>query len=646
VISFEFLDWLWLVLFVLLMVFFGTYFYKLGKRSESDFFLAGRGLPWWLPASSVYATHTATDTPIWITGIIYKYGFAGIWYAFFSAWCAISAFISTRIFRRSLAYSQAEWQSLRFGGLGSEMLRGWLAGWQVFMNMFVLGWVGIAMGKLCAMIFGWDLWIGLVLFTSIGAFYVLMAGYWGVVMADFQQGVIALLIIVIVSIWGVIAAGGPDTILSKLKTYNSTCEWKVPDNLNPDTEVLMRITDPESGVVYAESSAPFHISITRDDEFIKSTEERVRTLITTEVPKSTEQVKILFPTTKDVLLAGYGYTIVWTAGKTGKLVNLDYSIDGSRSWIRIDENHFDGQSWRINPFSFSGMFSGQFPVAWFITMMIIALIGGFGMGTSIDWYPEAQRIQSAKTVRDASYSIWAGSAMVLIRNSIWAAAIIGFFVLNPHIGQSSEYEMGWYRIGFKYLPIGMVGFLFAGILAIHLSTISTHLNLGAMYATRDFYHHYVNPQASEQRLVSVGRISTFVLLIGSFIFGVIIGEEITQWLIFALWIMAAGVWLPNILQVIWWRFNSWGFLSAWIANLGLSWLVVWILPRFGIIPELPDYMQFWILIVLNALIYLPVTFLTKKEDMDHLVAYYVMSRPVGFWGPVRQEAINRGLIQV
>ena len=165
-----------------------------------------------------------------------------------------------------------------------------------------------------------------------------------------------------------------------------------------------------------------------------------------------------------------------------------------------------------------------------------------------------------------------------------------------------------------------------------------------MYASRDFYHHYVNPKATEAMLVKVGRISTFVLLLGSFVFGIIIGEEITAWLIFALWIMAAGVWLPNILQVIWWRFNSWGYLSAWMANLGLSWLVVWILPRFGVIPALPDYLQFWILIVLNAIIYLPVTFMSEPEDMDHLVAYYVMSRPIGFWGPIRKEAERQGLI--
>jgi len=82
---FTFLDWFWVTMFLLLMIGSGILFYRLGKRSQSDFFLAGRGLPWWLVAFSVYATHTATDTPMWITGVIYKYGMGGIWYTFFSA---------------------------------------------------------------------------------------------------------------------------------------------------------------------------------------------------------------------------------------------------------------------------------------------------------------------------------------------------------------------------------------------------------------------------------------------------------------------------------------------------------------------------------------------------------------------------------
>ena len=48
--------------------------------------------------------------------------------------------------------------------------------------------------------------------------------------------------------------------------------------------------------------------------------------------------------------------------------------------------------------------------------------------------------------------------------------------------------------------------------------------------------------------------------------------------------------------------------------------------------------------VLGALVYLPVTLLTKAESMDHLVHYYVMSRPIGWWGPVRREAEKRGYL--
>jgi len=191
--------------------------------------------------------------------------------------------------------------------------------------------------------------------------------------------------------------------------------------------------------------------------------------------------------------------------------------------------------------------------------------------------------------------------------------------------------------------VGLVGVFFGAILAIHLSTISSHLNLGALYFTRDLYQRYLHPEAGERRLVWVGRAATVVLLVGSFFYGLMM-EEITRWLIFALWLMMAGIWLPNILQVVWWRFNAWGYLSSWIANLGVSWLVVWILPAFGILPSLPDHAQFWLLMALGAAVFVPTTLLTRPEPMDHLVRYYVMTRPLGWWRPVHDEAVRRGLI--
>jgi hypothetical protein len=47
---------------------------------------------------------------------------------------------------------------------------------------------------------------------------------------------------------------------------------------------------------------------------------------------------------------------------------------------------------------------------------------------------------------------------------------------------------------------------------------------------------------------------------------------------------------------------------------------------------------------LGAVVFLPATFLTKPEPMDHLVHFYLQTRPLGWWGPVRAEAIRRGLL--
>ena len=44
-IAFHALDWFWVGVFTLVMIGCGVIFYRLGKRSEAEFFLAGRRRP-------------------------------------------------------------------------------------------------------------------------------------------------------------------------------------------------------------------------------------------------------------------------------------------------------------------------------------------------------------------------------------------------------------------------------------------------------------------------------------------------------------------------------------------------------------------------------------------------------------------------
>ena len=161
-------------------------------------------------------------------------------------------------------------------------------------------------------------------------------------------------------------------------------------------------------------------------------------------------------------------------------------------------------------------------------MLVIAVIGGFGMGTSIDWYVEAQRIQSAQTVRDASYGLWAGGAVTLIRNGFWAASILAFFVhaarTSPTRPTTSWAGSGWAS---SCCRPGWSASSSARSWRSTSRRSRSHLNLGALYFTRDLYQRYLKPEAvSEKRWSGSAARRRFVLLIGSFFYGLMM-EEIT-----------------------------------------------------------------------------------------------------------------------
>ena len=63
------------------------------------------------------------------------------------------------------------------------------------------------------------------------------------------------------------------------------------------------------------------------------------------------------------------------------------------------------------------------------------------------------------------------------------------------------------------LPTGLLGLVLASLISAYMSTISTQLNWGSSYIVYDFYQTQINPQASQKRLVAVGRISTVLLMV-------------------------------------------------------------------------------------------------------------------------------------
>ena len=73
------LDWIVIILYLVVSVFIGVFLIKHKNSNITDFFVAGRSLPWWLLGVSMVATTFSADTPNLVTEIVRKDGIAGNW---------------------------------------------------------------------------------------------------------------------------------------------------------------------------------------------------------------------------------------------------------------------------------------------------------------------------------------------------------------------------------------------------------------------------------------------------------------------------------------------------------------------------------------------------------------------------------------
>ena len=142
-----------------------------------------------------------------------------------------------------------------------------------------------------------------------------------------------------------------------------------------------------------------------------------------------------------------------------------------------------GETDRMNPFAFTGWWTGEFPAAWFVTMMVIAILGGFGMGTSNRLVPRGAThpVGAYRTRRQLQYLVGhAGRAGAQFGLGRGHSRI--FVLFSGHDGNVGVRD-GVVPAGLRLPAGGYGGLLFRRHPRIHLSTISSHLNLGALYAT-------------------------------------------------------------------------------------------------------------------------------------------------------------------
>ena len=135
---------------------------------------------------------------------------------------------------------------------------------------------------------------------------------------------------------------------------------------------------------------------------------------------------------------------------------------------------------------------------------------------------------------------------------------------------------------------GFRGLILIGILASVMSTIAAFLNSISTLFTLDVYKKWIDPNASEKRLVKVGTIATFVLMIFSICYSPFIGKlsggifQYFQTLASYVTVPLATVFL---LGVLWKRATSTAALAVMILGIPLGLLVSMVIVPNCFAPE-------------------------------------------------------------
>jgi Na+/proline symporter len=246
-------------------------------------------------------------------------------------------------------------------------------------------------------------------------------------------------------------------------------------------------------------------------------------------------------------------------------------------------------------------------------------------------------LAAAKDEREAERSAWWFNILnYVVRTWPWVVVALVARVIYPDL---PDPELGYPKLMRDFLPPVLLGVVVASLLAAFMSTMSTLINWGASYLTRDLYQRFWRPQASQAELVMAGRLASVgVTALGAV--AAFYAQDVTA--VFRLVIaIGTGPGLVLILRWFWWRINAVAEWTAMVAGflIGLGTTVVPVI-------QIPDFG--WRLLVttgVTALAWLTAMYCTAPESEATLNEFYRRIRPGGPGWRQQQQATGLAPLQ-
>jgi solute:Na+ symporter, SSS family len=236
-----------------------------------------------------------------------------------------------------------------------------------------------------------------------------------------------------------------------------------------------------------------------------------------------------------------------------------------------------------------------------------------------------QRLSATANEREATRATHCFNILnYLVRTWPWVIVGLAALVLLPGL---ADPELAYPLLMRRFLPPGLLGLVFASLLAAFMSTVSTQINWGASYLVNDLYARFGGVR-DDRRLVWAARWASVLLTLIAAVVSFFM-EDVGQVFRFLI-LIGTGPGLVLLLRWFWWRINAWTEIAAMAAAVALAALSY--LPAFK---ALGYGAQLSLTGFGTLAVWLPVMLLTRPERAEVLEGFYRRVRPGGFWGPQR-----------
>ncbi|MEN8122966.1 MAG: sodium/solute symporter [Bacteroidota bacterium] len=217
-----------------------------------------------------------------------------------------------------------------------------------------------------------------------------------------------------------------------------------------------------------------------------------------------------------------------------------------------------------------------------------------------------QKAFGAKSLKEAQKGMVFAGYLKLILPFVVVIPGIAAFALSADIGKADE-AYPW--ILENIVPAGIKGLIFAALIAAIVSSFSAIINSTSTIFTMDLYKAYFNKNASEKRLVAVGRISGVVAMAIAVIVAPLLGsiDQAFQFIQEYTGMISPGVTAIFVLGLFWKKTSSTAALWGTIISIPVSAVLKFVTP------DMPFLDQMMVSFLIISVIIVIISLLGKKQ---------------------------------